>query len=61
MINLSIVKRTSKAGKEYECLRLKIGEYETLVFLTKFELMYVKDKLRANAQNDFLEQGGTLE
>lgn len=43
----------SKKGKDYEGLRIKIGEYETLIFPTKIELLYIKSFLKQQAHKDF--------
>lgn len=42
-MNYEIYQGTSKAGKPYEALRIKIGDWETLVFpRTRFEMAYIK-------------------
>lgn len=45
MIKLTHVQGTSqKTGKPYECLRLEIGDWQTLIFpKTRFEAKYIFD------------------
>lgn len=52
-MNYEIYKGTSKKGKEYEALRIKIGEYQALLFPTKIEMMYIKQVLKKQAHKDF--------
>ena len=52
-MNYEIYKGTSKKGKEFEALKIKIGEYQALLFPTKIEMMYIKATLRKQAQKDF--------
>lgn len=42
-------KKTSKAGKEYYAITIKLGEYEKVVFLQGAEVELVK--LLVNAKN----------
>lgn len=58
-MNYEIYKGTSKKGKEYEALRIKIGEYQGMLFPTKIEMMYIKQFLRKQAHQDF--KGDDLE
>lgn len=44
-VSVTVVQGRSKAGKDYEALKVVIGEYETLIFPTKFELKYIKSVL----------------
>lgn len=44
-IKVEIVNGRSKAGKDYEALKLTVGEYETLIFPSKFEMKYIKSVL----------------
>lgn len=37
---------SSKSGKEYQCLVLKFGEYEKVVFLDKAEMQLLKNNVR---------------
>lgn len=40
----------SKSGKPYSCIKLVIGDWETLVFpQTKFELDYIRECLSKNS------------
>lgn len=39
----------SKSGKPYSALKVVIGDYETLLFPTKFEMRYLKTVLGASA------------
>lgn len=48
-----IYQGTSKKGKKFEALKIKVGEYQTLIFPTKIEMMYIKTILRQNAHKDF--------
>lgn len=48
-----IYKGVSKKGKDYEALRIKIGEYNTMIFPNKIEMLYIKTYLRKNAHRDF--------
>lgn len=50
-----IISGTSKKGKEYKALKINIGEYETVLFPTKIELLYIEDYLKKQAHNDFQE------
>lgn len=54
-MNLSIYKgKSKKSGKEFECLKLTIGEWSQLVFpASKFEMRYIKEELRRQAHQDF--------
>lgn len=47
MINLSLYQgKSKKTNKAFECLKLDIGEWSTLVFpKSKFELEYIKKQL----------------
>lgn len=44
-VKVDVVKGTSKKGNTYEAVKLTIGEYETLIFPSKFEMKYIKDVL----------------
>lgn len=52
-MNYEIYKGTSKKGKAYEALKIKIGDYQAMIFPTKIEMMYIKSVLRKQAQKDF--------
>lgn len=52
-MNYEIYQGTSKKGKAFEALKIKIGEYQTMIFPTKIEMMYIKTVLRKNAHQDF--------
>lgn len=52
-MHYEIYRGTSKKGKEFEALKIKIGEYQALIFPTKIEMMYIKTILRNNAHQDF--------
>lgn len=52
-INVTIFKGKSKKGKDFEALRIKVGDYEALVFPTKIELLYIKNILERQAHQDF--------
>lgn len=54
-INVTIYKGKSKKGSDFEALRLKIGEYETLIFPTKIEMIYIKNLIEKNAHKEFKE------
>lgn len=54
-MDVKIVKGTSKAGREYECIQVKIGEYETRVFPSRAEIAYIKGLLRDKAHKEFQE------
>lgn len=56
-MNYEIYEGTSKKGKKYQALRIKIGEYQTMVFPTKIEMMYIKSVLRKQAQKEFKDGG----
>lgn len=43
----------SKKGQTYECLKIKIGEYEKLLFPTKIEMIYLKHLIEKEAHADF--------
>ena len=45
MPTVELVKGRSKAGKDYTAVKVCIGEYETLIFPTKFELKYITSVL----------------
>lgn len=47
--------KTKKEKKDFECLKIKIGEYETLIFPTKIEMIYIKHILEENAHKEFQE------
>lgn len=55
-----IYKGTSRKGTPYEALKIKIGEYQTIIFPTKIEMLYIKTILRKSAQDDF-KQGSDSE
>ena len=45
-MDVKIITRVSKkTNREYECLRITIGDWDGLMFLDKYQLMYVKDQL----------------
>lgn len=46
---------TKKDKKPFEALRIKIGEYETLIFPTKIEMIYIKHILEEKAHKEFQE------
>ena len=48
-----IYRGTSKKGKEFEALKIKIGEYQALLFPTKIEMLYIKTVLKKQAHEDF--------
>lgn len=52
-MNYEIYQGTSKKGNKYEAIKIKIGEYQALLFPTKIEMMYIKTILRKNAHQDF--------
>lgn len=52
-MNCSIYNFKSKKGKDVSALRIVIGEYETLVFPNKIELLYLKEYLENEAHKDF--------
>lgn len=52
-MNCSIYTFKSKKGKDCTALKVKIGEYETLIFPTKIELIYLKEFLENEAHKDF--------
>ena len=54
-MNYEIIRGTSKKGNQYEALKVKIGEYQALLFPTRIEMMYIKSILRKQAQKDFKE------
>lgn len=37
--------KSKKSGKDYEGVKITIGDYETMVFPTKFELKYIRSVL----------------
>ncbi len=44
---------SKKSGKPCEALKIKIGEYETLIFPTKIEMIYLKGLIKEEAHKDF--------
>lgn len=52
-INVTIFKGKSKKGNQFEALRVKVGDYEGLLFPTKIELLYIKNQLKNNAHEEF--------
>lgn len=44
-VSVEIIDGVSKKGKAYQCLQLTIGEYETRIFPTKFEMKYIQGVL----------------
>lgn len=42
---VEIINGTSKKGNQYKALKVTIGEYETLVFPSKFEMKYIESVL----------------
>lgn len=52
-MNYEIYKGTSKKGKEYEALKIKIGEYQGFLFPSKIEMMYIKTVLAKKARKEF--------
>lgn len=55
----SIYYGKTKKGKDFEAVKVKIGEYETLLFPTKIEMLYIKSFLEKEAHKDF--KGDDLE
>ena len=56
-MNVQIIKRVSKkTNKEYECLQITIGDWQGLMFLDKYQLMYVKDQLNKVLAQKALDQ-----
>ena len=49
----TIINAKTKKGKDYTALKIKIGEYETLLFPTKIELLYLKKYIEKQAHEDF--------
>lgn len=47
-----IVQGTTKSGKKYQALKIVIGEYETFIFPTKIELMYIRHYLKESEQKN---------
>lgn len=45
--------KSKKTGKEYDCLKLSIGRYSTLVFPSPFELEYCKDFITKQSHSSF--------
>lgn len=55
--NLRVVSGVGKTSKkEYEALEVKIGEYSARLFPTKIEILYIKNILKKQAQEEF-QQG----
>lgn len=54
-INVTIYKGKSKKGSDFEALKVKIGEYETLIFPTKIEMIYIKNIIEDDAHKKFKE------
>jgi len=46
----------SKKGVNYECLKVKIGEYEKLIFPTKIEMIYLKHLIEQEAHKEFQKE-----
>lgn len=44
-VKVEVVSGKSKAGKDYKALRVQVGEYETLIFPSKFEMRYIESVL----------------
>ena len=45
-----ITKVSKKTGKEYECLQVTIGDWTGLMFLQKYELLFVKTQLALQSE-----------
>lgn len=54
-MQVSIYKGKSKKGKDFEALKVQIGEYSSLIFPTKIEMLYIKSQLEREAHDDFQE------
>ena len=52
-INVSILSGKSKKGNDFQALKVKVGEYEGLLFPTKIEMLYLKNFLEKKAHSDF--------
>ena len=56
-MDVKVITRTSKkTGRDYECLKVTIGDWEGLMFLDKYQLMYVKDQINKVLAKKALEQ-----
>lgn len=44
---------SKKTGNKFEALVVKAGEYSTLVFPTKIEMLYLKQYIKKQAHEDF--------
>lgn len=47
--------KSKKTGKDINCLKLKFGLYETLLFPTPVELDYISNNIRSKAHSSFAE------
>ena len=41
-----ITKVSKKNNNEYQCLKITIGEWSGLMFLQKYELMFVREQIK---------------
>ena len=54
MQNIKVISGIGKQSKKpYECLQVVIGDYSTLIFPTKIEMMYIKTILKRQAHQEF--------
>lgn len=52
-MEISVVNgKSKKTGKDYEAVKVVIGDYETLIFPTKFEMKYIKEYIEENGSED---------
>lgn len=51
--NIKIYNGNTKKGKPFEALQVVVGEYSTLIFPTKIEMLYIKNVLEEDAHKDF--------
>lgn len=52
-VNISIFNGTSKKGVPFRALKIVVGEYSTLIFPTKIEMIYIESILNHKAQTEF--------
>ena len=55
-MNCTIYHGKNKKGKDYTGLRIKIGEFETMIFPTKIEMLYLQHYLEEQAHKEFKEK-----
>lgn len=55
-----ITKVSKKNGNEYQCLKITIGEWTGIMFLQKYELMFVKEQIKKLESKQLTTDGDSV-